>query len=55
MRTSNAKRIFVGDRYHSMAATPASAAAINAHIKEQRREFISRQQNREKAQGAAAR
>jgi hypothetical protein len=55
VKRSNAKRIFLGRQYHSAASTPEVARVINAHIKEQRREFISRQQNREKAQGAAAR
>jgi len=52
---SNAKRIFVGNTYHSQAATAEQAKRINAHVKERQREFISRFADREEAQGAPAR
>lgn len=51
----NARRINVGKTYHSTARTAAEARRINAHIKERRREFVTRQQNREKAESPAAR
>lgn len=35
------KRIFVGERYHSMAATAEQARAINLHIKERLRESVA--------------
>ena len=54
-RRHNARRIHVGGVYHSVARTADEAQRINAHIKERRREFISRFENREKAEGAAAR
>jgi hypothetical protein len=55
MKRSNDRRIHIGRAYHSTAPTAAEAARINAHIKEQRLAFVKRQQNREEAQGAAAR
>ena len=51
----NQRRIRIGQQYHSTARTAAEAQQINAHIKEKRLEFIERQQNREKAEGAPAR
>lgn len=53
-RLSNAKRIFVGAAYHSMAHSAETARAIQAHIKERRRGFIARQSNREEAESPTA-
>ena len=54
-RKFNARRLYVGGAYHSTARTAAEARRINAHIKERRREFVTRQQNREEAESPAAR
>ena len=54
-RRANAKRIYVGGAYHSTARTADEARRINAHIKERTREFISRFENREEAEGASPR
>ena len=51
----NARRIFLGRVYHSTVGGIAEARRINAHIKERRLEFVERQQDREKAEGATAR
>jgi hypothetical protein len=55
MKRSNDRRIHIGRAYHSTAPTAEDARRINAHIKERRLEFVSRQQNREEAEGPAAR
>lgn len=34
MKRDNAKRLYVGDAYHSRVATVEQAHAINAHIRE---------------------
>jgi hypothetical protein len=54
VKRSNQKRIFIGREYHSAACSVEAARAINAHIKERRRVFITRQQNREEAESAAS-
>lgn len=37
----NQRRIYVGAEYHSSARSAAVARAINAHIKERRRELVT--------------
>jgi hypothetical protein len=47
-------RIFIGKKYHSTVKSAEEAERINAHIKERLSAFKQGQQNRKKAQGAAA-
>jgi hypothetical protein len=51
---TNAKRIFIGDTYHSTAATPELAAVVNAHIKERVLGFKQRLANRKETEGVSA-
>lgn len=54
MARDNAKRIYIGQRYHSRVDAD-DARRINAHIKERRREFVTRQSDGKEAQGATPR
>jgi hypothetical protein len=49
---TRARRIFVGQAYHSVAATAEDARALNLHIRERRRAFIKGQPHREETEGA---
>ena len=55
VKRHNDRRVYVGEWYHSVARTVAEARAINAHIKERRREFVTRLSHREEAESAPAR
>jgi hypothetical protein len=50
-KRTNARRIFIGKRYHSAAKSAELARAINAHIKDRLNESFSRQSAGKKAQG----
>jgi len=54
-RQHNARRIVIGQEYHSTARTIEDARRINAYIKERLRELVERQSHRKEAQGAPAR
>lgn len=53
-KRSNAKRIFIGRVYHSMGTSAEIVRRITAHIKERRREFVTRQQDGEEVEGTPA-
>lgn len=55
VKRHNDRRLYIGGEYHSAARSGDQARRINAHIKERKREFISRFKNREEAEGAPAR
>lgn len=48
------KRIYVGTKYHSMAATAEDARRINAHVKDRVNAFKQGLANGKEAEGAAA-
>jgi hypothetical protein len=48
---TNARRIWIGGRYHSAAATAELAQKINAHIKDRLNEPFARQSAGKKTQG----
>jgi hypothetical protein len=50
---NNARRIFIGNDYHSRVASAETARLINAHIRKRRHAFITGQSDRKEAEGAA--